>query len=84
MCGNRKKNFHLPKGGARTKIEWMYLYEYQGDLLLLYRTAGSGYFVRLDEKTRKIKSAHSVSPDFEPPVIRGNSVVFSDGTIVPL
>ena len=82
--GGRKKNFHLPRGGVRTKIEWMYLYEYQGDLLLLYRTAGSGHLVRLDEKTRKIKSAHSVRVDFEPPAIHGNTVVFSDGTIVTL
>ena len=82
--GNRKKNFHLPKGGARTKIEWLYLYEYQGDLLLLYRTAGSGHLVRLDEKTRKIKSAHVLKPDFEPPVIRDGSAIFSDGTIVSL
>ena len=82
--GNRKKNFHLAKGGARTKIEWVYFYEYQGDLLLLYRTGESGYLVRLDEKTRKIKGSHVLKANFEPPIIRENSAIFSDGTIVTL
>ena len=82
--GGRKKNFHLTKAGARAKIEWVYFYEYEGDLLLLYRTGGSAYFVRLDQKTRKIKGAHAVKHDFEPPIIRENSVIFSDGTVVPL
>lgn len=81
--GNRKKNFHLKTGG-RAKIEWLYLYEYKGDLLLLYRIGNTGYLVRLDEKTRKIKSTTFLNHHFEPPVIREQSVVFSDGTIVPL
>jgi hypothetical protein len=80
--GNRKKNFHLTR--PRAKIEWMYFYEYQGDLLLLYRAGSAGYLVRLDQKTRKIKGAHVVKSDFEPPMIRENSVIFSDGTVVPL
>ena len=82
--GNRKKNFHIPKAGARTKIEWVYFYEHEGDLLLLYRTEGSAYFVRLDQKTRKLKDTRAVKSDFEPPVVREKSVIFSDGTIVPL
>lgn len=84
VAGLRKKNFHLPKDGARTKIEWVYFYEYQGDLLLLYKTGESGYLVRLDEKTRKIKSTRVLKANFEPPIIRDNSAIFSDGTVVPL
>jgi hypothetical protein len=81
--GGRKKNFHL-KTDARAKIDWVYFYEYEGDLLLLYRTGGTGYLVRLDQKTRKIKLAHAVNCDFKPPVIREKSAVFDDGTVVPL
>jgi hypothetical protein len=81
--GGRKKNFHL-KTEARAKIEWVYFYEYQGDLLLLYRAGGSGYLVRLDQKTRKIRGTHIVNHDFEPPLIHEKSIVFSDGTVVPL
>ena len=82
--GGRKKNFHLTKAGARARIEWVYFCEYEGDLLLLYRAGGSGYLVRLDQKTRKLKAVHVVKYDFEPPVIREKTVVFSDGTVVPL
>jgi hypothetical protein len=81
--GIRKENFHLKRGG-RTKIEWMYVYEYNRDLLLLYRTGETGYLVRLDQRTRKIKSATFLDHHFEPPVIRDKAVVFSDGTSVPL
>lgn len=81
--GGWKKNFHL-KANPRNKIEWVYFYEYKGDLLLLYRSGGTGYLVRLVQQTTKIKSTHIVNHDFEPPVIREKSVVFSDGTIVPL
>jgi hypothetical protein len=81
--GNRKKNFHLKTDG-RAKIEWVYFYEYEGDLLLFYRTAGSGYFVRLDQKTRKTIRVEAVNHSFSPPVIRDKSAVFDDGTVVPL
>jgi hypothetical protein len=82
-AGGKKKVFHL-KAGSRTRIEWIYFYEYNGDLRLLYRTEGSGHLVRLDQKTRKIKSTHVVNHDFKPPIIREKSVVFSDGTVAPL
>ena len=81
--GGRKKNFHL-KASPRNKIESLYFYEYEGDLLLLYRSGGTGYLVRLDQQTRKIRSTHVVNPNFNPPVIRERSAVFDDGTIVPL
>ncbi len=81
--GGRKKHFHL-KPSPRIRIEWVYFYEYDGDLLLLYRTTDSGYFVRLDQKTRKIKRATVVNHDVEPPIIRERSAVFDDGTVVPL
>jgi hypothetical protein len=81
--GWRKYNFRL-KAGLRPNIEWVYFYEFQDDLLLWYGTGNSGYLVRLDQRTRKIKSAHVVKSDFEPPILRDKSLVFSDGTIVPL
>lgn len=81
--GGWKKNFRL-KASPRHKIEWVYFYEYEGELLLLYRSGGTGYLVRLVQQTRKIKRTHVVNHDFEPPVIREKSVVFSDGTIVEL
>jgi hypothetical protein len=79
----RKKVFHL-KAGARARIEWVYFYEYEGDLLLLYQTGGSGYLVRLDQKTRKIKRTTVIDHGFAPPLIKDQSVVFSDGTVIPL
>ena len=81
--GARAKLFQL-KTSAKAWIEWMYIYEYEGDLLLLYRTKESGYLVRLDQKKTKIKDTHVVPSDFEAPKIREKSVVFSDGTVVPL
>lgn len=81
--GGKKNNFHL-KASPKNKIEWVYFYEYEGELLLLYRSGEAGYLVRLDQKTRKIKSTRVVNHDFEPPVIREKSVIFSDGTIVRL
>lgn len=81
--GARAKLFQL-KTSPKAWIEWMYIYEYEGDLLLLYRTKDSGYLVRLDQKKTKIKSTHVVPYDFEPPMIREKSVIFSDGTVAPL
>ncbi len=81
--GGWKRNFHL-KTEAKARVEWVYFYEYEGDLLLLYRTGRTGYLVRFDQKTRKIKGTHVVKRDFEPPVIRDKSAVFPDGTVVPL
>ena len=79
----RQRNFHL-KVEPRVKIEHVYFYEYEGDLLLFYRTARSGYFVRLDQKARKIKRVDAINQSLNPPVIREQSAVFDDGTVVPL
>ncbi|HSK65245.1 MAG TPA: hypothetical protein VK893_15430 [Pyrinomonadaceae bacterium] len=79
----RKKLFHL-KGSARDRIERVYFYEYGGDLLLLYRTGTSGYLLRLDQMTRKIKRMEVINRDFVPPLVHEKSVVFRDGTSVPL
>ena len=79
----RKINFHLTVG-ANSRIERLYFFEHEGDLLLLYEAGASGYFVRFDQKTKAVKSTTAVKKDFEPPLIKGESLTFTDGTIVPL
>lgn len=81
--GNRKKNFHV-KVGARERIKRLYFLEYEGDLLLLYEAGASGYLLRLDQKTRKVRRAITITEDFEPPLIKDRAATFSDGTVVPL
>ena len=81
--GNRKKYFHL-KTGARQRIERLYFFEYEGDLLLLYEAGASGYLLRLDQKTRTVRKATTIDEDFEPPLLKDQSLTFSDGTVVPL
>jgi hypothetical protein len=81
--GDRKRNFQV-KAGARERIKRLYYFEYGGDLLLLYEAAASGYLLRLDQKTRKVKKATVIDGDFEPPVLKNQSLVFTDGTIVAL
>ena len=82
-AGNRKRNFQV-KAGAREHIKRLYYFEYEGDLLLLYEAAASGYVLRLDQKTRKVKKATLVDGDFEPPLLKAKALIFTDGTIVPL
>lgn len=81
--GNRKKNFQV-KAGARERIKRLYYFEYEGDLLLVYEAGASGYFLRLDQKTRKAKTVKAIDGDFEPPLLKEQSLVFADGTVVPL
>ena len=81
--GNRKKYFNL-KVEARSRLERVYFFEYEGDLLLLYEAGASGYFLRLDQSTRKPKRVTAIAEKFEPPLIKDRWVVFSDGTVVPL
>ena len=81
--GDRKRNFQV-KAGPRERIKRLYYFEYGDDLLLLYEAAASGYVVRLDQKTRKIKKATVIDGDFEPPLLKDQSLIFTDGTIVPL
>ncbi|HEY2962581.1 MAG TPA: hypothetical protein VGJ37_09220 [Pyrinomonadaceae bacterium] len=78
-----RKVFNV-KAGSRGRIERVYSFEYQGDLLLLYEAGDSGYLVRLSQKTRKVKAVVTVDRDFAPPVIKDQRVVFSDGTVVSL
>jgi hypothetical protein len=81
--GNRKKYFNL-KVPPKSRLERVYFVEYEGDLLLLYEAGASGYLLRLDQSTRKIKRLTVISENFEPPLINERSVVFGDGTIVPV
>ena len=81
--GDRKKNFQV-KAGARERIKRLYYFEYEGDLLLVYEAGASGYFVRLDQKTRKARTARAIDGDFEPPLLKDQSLIFADGTLVPL
>jgi len=72
------------KMGAKGRIERLYSCEYEGDLLLLYEAGGSGYLVRLSQKTRKMKAVVNVDRNFAPPEIKDQRIVFSDGTVVSL
>jgi len=78
-----RKVFNVKVGPGR-RIERVYSYEYQGDVLLLYETTDSGYLVRLSQKTRKVKATIAVSRGFTPPALKDQQIVFSDGTIVTL
>jgi hypothetical protein len=79
----RMKNFHL-KVGVKSHIERLYFFEYKGDLLLLYEAGASGYFVRFDQKTKTIKSTTAIDEKFEPPLLKEQTLTFTDGTVVPL
>ena len=81
--GNRKKYFSL-KVGAGSRLERVYFLEYEGDLLLLYEAGSSGYLLRLDQSTRKVKRVTAISEHFELPLIKDHAVAFSDGTTVRL
>lgn len=72
------------KVGPRGRIERVYSFEYQGDVLLLYEATDSGYLVRLSQKTRKVKATITVSRDFAPPTIKDQKILFPDGTVVSL
>ena len=79
----RKIHFQL-KAGANSRIERLYFFEYEGDLLLLYEAGASGYLVRLDQETKTIKSTTSIDEAFEPPLLKEQTLIFTDGTVVPL
>ena len=79
----RKKNFQL-KVGPNSHIERLYFFEYEGELVLLYEAGASGYLVRFDQKTKTIKSTTAVKGDFVPPLLKEQTMTFTDGTIIPL
>lgn len=79
----RKIHFQL-KVAPHSRIERLYFMEYEGDLLLLYKAGASGYLVRFDQKTRAIKTTTAVSENFEPPLLKEQTLTFTDGTVVPL
>ena len=80
---DRKKYFNL-KVPPRSRLERVYFFEYEGDLLLLYEAGASGYLLHLDQSTRKIKRVTTINEHFELPLVKDRSAVFGDGTIVPL
>ncbi|HKS10925.1 MAG TPA: hypothetical protein VJS13_15350 [Pyrinomonadaceae bacterium] len=79
----RKKNFQL-KVGVNSHIERLYFFEYQGELLLLYEAGASGYLVRFDQKSKSIKSTTAIAENFEPPLLKEQTLTFTDGTTVRL
>lgn len=83
MVNVRKKNFQL-KVGFNSRIERLYFFEYEGDLLLLYEAGASGYLARFDQKAKTIKSTTDLREDFEPPLLKNQSLIFTDGTVVSL
>ena len=80
---DRKKYFNL-KVPPRSRLQRVYFLEYEGDLLLLYEAGSSGYLLRLDQSTRKIKRVTTIDEHFVPPLVKERSAVFGDGTIVAL
>jgi hypothetical protein len=83
MVKVRKINFHL-NVGANSRIERLYFFEHDGELLLLYQAGSSGYFVRFDQKAKMIRSTTAIKKDFEPPLLKDHSLTFTDGRVVPL
>jgi hypothetical protein len=83
MVRVRKIHFQL-KVAANSRIERLYYFEYEGDLLLLYEAGASGYLARLDQKSKTVKSTTEIKEDFEPPLMKDLSLVFSDGTVLHL
>lgn len=83
FIAGRRKLFHV-KVGARARIDRLYFFEYEGDLLLLYETDDSGYLARLDQKTRKLRWTKSIASGFAPPVVKDGSLVFTDGVVISL
>jgi len=79
----RKKNFQL-KVGVNSHIERLYFFEYEGELLLLYEAGASGFLVRFDQKSKTIKSTVAVKENFAPPLLKEQTLTFTDGTVVPL
>ncbi|HEV2837324.1 MAG TPA: hypothetical protein VGW58_18535, partial [Pyrinomonadaceae bacterium] len=66
------------------RIERLYFFEYEGDLMLLYEAGASGYFVRLDQNTRKPRWTKALPSNFKPPVMRDGALVFDDGAVISL
>ena len=72
------------KVGSNSRIERLYFFEHDGDLLLLYQAGASGYLVRFNQKTKVTKSTTTIKKDFEPPLLKDQSLTFTDGTVLPL
>jgi hypothetical protein len=83
MVRVRKIHFRL-KVEANSRIERLYFFEYDGELLLLYEAGASGYLVRFDQKDKMIKSTTAIDEHFEAPLLKEQSLIFTDGTVLPL
>jgi hypothetical protein len=77
-----RKVFNV-KVGVRERIERVYTFEYEGDLLLLYQAGDTGYLARMNQKSRKLRIV-TIDPDFTPPAIKDDRLVFSDGAAISL
>jgi hypothetical protein len=75
-----RKVFNV-KVGAGERIERVYLWEYGGDLLLLYQAGDAGYLARMNQRSRKVRTM-TIGRDFAPPALKDHRLVFADGTIV--
>jgi hypothetical protein len=80
----RRRKVFWVKVGSGARIQRLYFFEHQGELVLLYEASGSGYLIRLNQTTRKAKSIITLNGNFELPALKAEQLVFSDGTIVPL
>jgi len=77
-----RKVFSL-RVGVKERIERVYSFEYEGDLLLLYQAGGSGYLARMNQRSRKLRTM-TIDPSFAPPAINDHRLVFNDGAVIAL
>ena len=77
-----RKVFNL-QVGVKERIERVYLWEYGGDLLLLYQAGEAGYLARMNQRLRKVRTM-TIAADFTPPALKDHHLVFDDGTTVSL
>ena len=77
-----RKVFNL-KVGVKERIERVYSFEYEGDLLLLYQAGDSGYLARMNQRSRKLRTM-TIDPNFTPPAIKDHRLVFNDGAVITL
>jgi hypothetical protein len=71
----KRRQFSLK---VRGRVERVYFYEYEGDLVLLYEgTDGTGYLTRINQQTKKTRwftpaKGHSIKPA----MVEGDTVYF--------
>jgi hypothetical protein len=82
---NHRRRVLYLKVGAKSRIDQMYFFEHEGDLLLLYEIRGQGFMlVRMDQKKRKARwytPLTGVAELDRAPVIDGNLVSIGETVV---